>query len=572
MMLSTTKRPTVAAMEEILGDAHPVLDHGFVRVVDYMGDDAAIVQAARVSYGSGTKSVREDTGLIRYLMRHWHSTPFEMCLGGDVRVPTYPAPGAAVKHYTMRQIAEAFEQGGKSNSWVKLLKIRTVNPETGVVSATKIKKAWKTGREKVYRVTTEAPFCRSIVLTANHPILTPTGFRKLEDGLGIGDKIMLNGLPALPTDLASEIRRRREAGQSLASVSSALGIALSTVYKYSKFRVKRKTGYFRKGQGEHRDPRAITRRLYSIGQCQVETCGKPASDRHHIDGNPQNNAPENISPLCSKHHRHMHTRSVILKAAPCKIASVEELGVQDVYDLEVADNNHTFVAEGVVVHNCELKLHVKLPIFIARQWIRHRTANVNEYSARYSVLDREFYLPPAEDLAAQSRSNRQGRGEILSPEESARVLSLLKSDAEQVYQHYEEMLNENTAGETLDPSRTGLARELARMNLSLNFYTQWYWKIDLHNLFHFLQLRADSHAQKEIRVYAEVLLDVVQKWVPTAAAAFEEYRLHAVHLSRTEWKVIQALHEGRDVTLKDSGLSEREWNTLMDRLYRTEEA
>lgn len=297
MMLSTTKRPTVAAMEEILGDAHPVLDHGFVRVIDYMGDDAAIVQAARVSYGSGTKSVREDTGLIRYLMRHWHSTPFEMC---------------------------------------------------------------------------------------------------------------------------------------------------------------------------------------------------------------------------------------------------------------------------------ELKLHVKLPIFVARQWIRHRTANVNEYSARYSVLDKEFYLPPAEDLAAQSKSNKQGRGEILPPEDAARVLHLLKSDAEQAYEGYEEMLNENAAGDVLDPTRTGLARELARMNLTLNFYTQWYWKIDLHNLFHFLRLRADPHAQKEIRVYAEVLLDIVQKWVPTAAAAFEEYRLHAVHLSRTEWKVIQALQAGQDINMKDSGLSKREWNTLMDRLNQTE--
>lgn len=284
-----TLRPVVPALEDILFTALPVLDHGFVRVIDYMGDDAAIVQAARVSYGSGTKQVRQDAGLIHYLMRHWHSTPFEMC---------------------------------------------------------------------------------------------------------------------------------------------------------------------------------------------------------------------------------------------------------------------------------ELKLHVKLPIFVARQWIRHRTANVNEYSARYSVLDREFYLPPADALGAQSASNRQGRGDVLGPDEAARVLHLLRSDAEQVYQHYEEMLNETTTGEVLDPGRTGLARELARMNLTLNFYTQWYWKIDLHNLFHFLYLRADPHAQAEIRAYADVILDVVRRWVPIAAAAFEDCRLGGAHLTATGLKVVQRWLAGEAVTQEASGLSKREWDEL----------
>ncbi len=220
----TTLRPTVAALEEQLFTAVPVLDHGFVRVVDYMGDDAAVVQAARVSYGRGTRKALEDEGLIRYLMRHYHSTPFEMC---------------------------------------------------------------------------------------------------------------------------------------------------------------------------------------------------------------------------------------------------------------------------------EIKFHVKLPIFVARQWIRHRTANVNEYSARYSILDKDFYLPAPEQMAMQSADNRQGRGEVLDAETAARVLSLLRQDAEQTYGHYEEMLGEEV----------GLARELARMNLTLNTYTQWYWKTDLHNLFHFLRLRADAHAQYEIRVYAEAMLE-----------------------------------------------------------------
>ena len=180
---------------------------------------------------------------------------------------------------------------------------------------------------------------------------------------------------------------------------------------------------------------------------------------------------------------------------------------------------------------CEIKLHVKLPIFIARQWIRHRTANVNEYSARYSILDKEFYIPSVENLASQSQINKQGRAENLSPKEAEKVIELLKSDAEQTYRNYEVMLNENSDGETLDEGSMGIARELARMNLTLNTYTQWYWKIDLNNLLHFLALRADAHAQYEIRVYADIILDIVKKWVPVTYEAFEDYRVCLLYTS-----------------------------------------
>jgi thymidylate synthase (FAD) len=278
---TTTLRPSVPALEAMLFKALPVLDHGFVRVVDYMGDDAAVVQAARVSYGRGTRKTTEDEGLIRYLMRHWHSTPFEMC---------------------------------------------------------------------------------------------------------------------------------------------------------------------------------------------------------------------------------------------------------------------------------EIKYHIKLPIFVARQWIRHRTANVNEYSARYSILDKEFYIPAPEHLAAQSADNRQGRGEILTGNAAARVLSLLRQDAEQTYAHYEEMLDENGAG---------LARELARMNLTLNTYTQWYWKTDLHNLFHFLRLRADTHAQYEIRVYAEAMLETVKAWVPLSHAAFCDYRLGAVTFSAKMLETLKQMLSGIEVSQPTSGLSKREWTEMM---------
>jgi thymidylate synthase (FAD) len=290
-----TRRATVPALEALLFQPLPVLDHGFVRVIDYMGDDAAIVQAARVSYGRGTRKVHEDAGLIRYLMRHRHSTPFEMA---------------------------------------------------------------------------------------------------------------------------------------------------------------------------------------------------------------------------------------------------------------------------------EIKYHVKLPIFVARQWIRHRTANVNEYSARYSVLDREFYIPAPEHLAAQSASNRQGRGEVLAGEQAAEVLDILRADAMRTYDHYAEMLNEAPDGTPLDPSRPGLARELARMNLTLNTYTQWYWKSDLHNLLNFLSLRADPHAQYEIRVYADAMLSTVEAWVPLTFAAFRDYRLGAVTFSAGMMAVLRRMLAGESVPQPDSLLSKREYAEMMAALGR----
>ena len=279
----STLRAVAPGMEKHLYSAHPVLDHGFVRVIDYMGDDAAICQAARVSYGKGTKSVQNDEGLIRYLMRHWHSTPFEMC---------------------------------------------------------------------------------------------------------------------------------------------------------------------------------------------------------------------------------------------------------------------------------ELKLHVKLPVFVARQWIRHRTANVNEYSARYSILDREFYIPSPDHVNAQSVVNNQGRGGVLEGEEAARVLEILKTDSNRAYDNYESMIGET--GPDGQP-QDGLARELARMNLPSNIYTQWYWKVDLHNLFHFLRLRADAHAQYEIRVYADAICNLVADWVPAAYSAFEDYRLGGATLSGKALDCIRKMVKGEEVTQESSGMSKGEW-------------
>jgi thymidylate synthase (FAD) len=217
---------------------------------------------------------------------------------------------------------------------------------------------------------------------------------------------------------------------------------------------------------------------------------------------------------------------------------------------------------------CELKLHVKLPIFVARQWIRHRTANVNEYSARYSVLQDEFYLPAAEHLAVQSSGNRQGRGEVLEGRQAAEVQGTFRRNAEGAYERYLGLLNQDDAGQPLEPDRAGLARELARINLPLSIYTQWYWKCDLWNLLRFLSLRADPHAQYEIRVYAEAMLDIVQAWVPAVYAAFDEYVLGATQLSRTGTEVVKRLLAGEAVMQADSGLSPREWRELMTSLGR----
>lgn len=203
----------------------------------------------------------------------------------------------------------------------------------------------------------------------------------------------------------------------------------------------------------------------------------------------------------------------------------------------------------------EIKLHVKLPIFVARQWIRHRTASVNEYSARYSILDREFYLPRPEDLAVQAENNRQGRGGVLTAEQAAAVLALLRRDAEQAYATYEGLMADQN-----------LARELARIDLTLNYYTQWYWKADLHNLLHFLALRLDAHAQREIRVYGEAIATLVRAWVPHTWEAFEDYRLGATTLSRQALDVVRRRLRGEAVAFEDSGLSKREWRELLEQL------
>ena len=213
---------------------------------------------------------------------------------------------------------------------------------------------------------------------------------------------------------------------------------------------------------------------------------------------------------------------------------------------------------------CDIKFHVKLPIFVARQWIRHRTGSYNEYSARYSILGSEFYLPEKINLAAQSKINKQGRSVDILPDDIAnKVLTTLKDDATKCYQHYIEMMNEDEQGNVVNENNIGITRELARMNITLNYYTEWYWKTNLHNLLHFIALRADQHAQYEIRVYAEAIADIIKSWVPLVYDAFEEYRMHGVNISKKAMEVIKKKLQGMEVTQESSGIGKREWEELM---------
>lgn len=193
-------------------------------------------------------------------------------------------------------------------------------------------------------------------------------------------------------------------------------------------------------------------------------------------------------------------------------------------------NDHTSPFEQVV-----FTFHCKMPLFVARQWIRHRTARLNEISGRYSVMADDFYIPELSDISFQSSDNKQGRSDEEVPAEiKEKVIELLKEDQNRAYKNYKTLLDDN------------VARELARINLPLSLYTEWYWQIDLHNLFHFLRLRLDGHAQKEIRVYAEAMYEVASKVCPIAFEAFEQFIKGSVRFSKDELSALKQMLKGEE--------------------------
>lgn len=210
------------------------------------------------------------------------------------------------------------------------------------------------------------------------------------------------------------------------------------------------------------------------------------------------------------------------------------------------------------VEMVEFKFHVKIPVFVARQWIRHRTANVNEVSARYTEMKDEMYLPPLEQISAQSKDNKQGRDTQPFPQETAEhIQSLIRESNENQYEVYQKLLD------------LGIARELARSVLPVGHYTEWYWKIDLRNLMNFLALRLDPHAQWEIRVYAEAMASIVKEIVPMAWEAFEDYILHSSHLSRYETEIEKEIIAGSSLNIeeiaKNKGLKGRELSEFLSK-------
>ncbi len=211
----------------------------------------------------------------------------------------------------------------------------------------------------------------------------------------------------------------------------------------------------------------------------------------------------------------------------------------------------------------EIKFHIKLPIFVARQWIRHRTANVNEYSARYSILEREFYLPKLENVQSQSKTNNQGREQSLESKEAYEKIKLIKESSNLNFDKYKFLLNEDEHGKVINKKNNGIARELARMTLPLNTYTQWYWKIDLHNLMHFLSLRFDYHAQYEIRVYAEIMMEIMKKWVPITYQAFLKHRLNGFSMSSDGVNYIKSIIEKKEFDEKK--ISKRELENIRNK-------
>lgn len=215
-------------------------------------------------------------------------------------------------------------------------------------------------------------------------------------------------------------------------------------------------------------------------------------------------------------------------------------------------NHHTTPFE-----MCEIKLHVKLPIFVARQWIRHRTANVNEYSARYSVLNKEFYIP--DQLHGQDLQNKQGSFGEIGNDSAKNVIDKLQNHSIKSYELYEFLLSETK-------ERPPIAREIARMVLPVNFYTEWYWKIDLHNLLHFLRLRADAHAQFEIRQYAQIMLnEIVKKWVPFTYDAFVNFKVNNLNISNQFQNLIKRIFAGEDVNYENSNLSAGQWRDFCEK-------
>jgi thymidylate synthase (FAD) len=716
-------RVSVPEADRLIGVKHPVLSHGFVALVDYMGNDAAIVQAARVSYGQGTKSVRDDRGLIRYLMRHRHTTPFEMveykflirlpifvarqwirhrtaCLSEGTKV-VFDLPGGARRgHWRAYPIAveelwRKFQDPPDRNpgslrakARVRKMWLRQLNEETGVLGHTRLVGIVKSGVKPVFRMTLADG--KEIECTADHRFLFDDGWHSLAERTGLrelggraiweaGDfRLTVNGqtveIPASYQDrewLYDQYVNRKIA---VPDIAHACGVNPSTIAAWirrfsiptrgprpspfttgnSLYRLRRNMS----GVPKPRSQRPGTVPLYrskswlenrwvaegrSAGEIANECRVRSGTIRkwlwiHHLTNHPDHSSnkaferghlpwnrgltyrlgprsisathlatirraragsasnfwkggvsseragigrwtsqiaptihqrnnwtcqlcfrkrsklhahhivpvwadptlarhPENLTTLCEDCHKEVHKderayverlggpRTDQLWIRPTRVAwnrltigryesikNFEFVGERETYDLEVEGPHHNFVANGIVTHN-----------------------SVNEYSARYSVVPDQFELPKPEDIRSQSERNRQGRGAPAPPRVVERFLADVAGISQSAYAAYNRALED------------GIARETARLVLPLSYYTEWYWKINLHNLLHFLSLRLDPHAQEEIRLYAAEVAKIARAVCPVAFEAFDDFQIEGLLLSKKERTALRHLLEGESV-------------------------
>ncbi len=562
-------RLAIPALDAILGKPFKVLNDGFVRIVDYMGSDAAIVQAARVSYGKGTKKVHEDRGLIRFLMRQRHSTPFEMCeLKLHVRVPmdhwrqwirhrTACLSGDTVLHFdipggikrrgnqlhplTVGDVFQKFQPTANTQrpdkqrdpffkrKRVQAMALRSLDEDTQTIRHTRIIDIWETGVKPVYRVTlANGGYAK---MSADHLCLTDQGWLTLKD------------LASLPTPSEGTFSSRVAGimgigpGQDTGVASAWNPIDEDTeewlpvvgwedYYEVSdQGRVRRILG----GRGSRSFGRC--KKLTVSNAHAVVSMNRPGTQVTelvhrlvleafvgpslegmqgcHNDGNGLNNDLANLRWDSAKGNASDRVRdgaTTGLHARVSEITLIEYGGEEMTYDLEVEGPHRNFSANGLVVHN-----------------------SVNEYSTRYSEAIDSIAKTAPEEWRLQSGGNRQGSDGCLEIDTGALLTAAEEAHHQAGRDLYEERL------------KHGVAKEQARKDLSLSTYTEAYWKIDLHNLLHFLGLRMDSHAQKEIRDYATVIGEqILAPWCPVTWEAFQDYRMKAMYLTRLDIEVMTA--------------------------------
>ena len=559
-----TKRPTNPAAEEILGGYFPVLDHGFVALVDYMGTDEDIERAARVSYGYGTRKVSQTRGLVRYLRRHHHTTPSEMVdLKFHCAMPMFVAR-QWIRHRTAC-LAEGTElyfdlPGGmrrRGNQLYKLpieevwkrfqptvnlqrpdkqrdpyfrrdrvrgMRLRQMDEETGRIEHTEVVDVFQNGAKPVFRMVLADG--KAVTATADHRFRFASGWKTLHQATSLEEKggravwragdyyVHVNGLvaeaPALYQDKEWLERQYAEKRRDIRDIAEDCGVSYHTITKWLT-------------RHELTEP-AVSELDY------VERLGG--------------------GPIRTEWQRRPRVPwNKLTKTRLVRVERFEYVGIRETYDLEVEGPFHNFIANGVVTHN-----------------------SVNEYSGRYSLMPLLFYKPDLDHFGLQSSDNRQGRAFEHAP----------AALYEKTVAHWEKVRAEASRGYRWMVEEE-VARELARIDLPLSTYTQWYWKINLHNLFHFLTLRADAHAQWEIQEFARVMAGMLKRVAPLSYEAWIDYNVCAHSMSRAEMAALRELleadadgirtREGLALDregLKALGLSGREMRELVDKLQSAE--